>query len=85
MPGIKRNIYFVCPYCWSIRVKNRVMREPRYRCEVCKQEFSIKKRISYIQRQEFNNILRYLNQSYSDTPSLRQHIVKDWKEVIYNG
>ena len=56
MPGIKRDFYMVCPRCWSVRVKNRILKNPRYKCELCKHEFNSKIRISYEQRKLFNDL-----------------------------
>ena len=58
MPGIKRDFYNVCPVCWSIRVKFRVFKSPRYKCEKCGCEFSNKKRISRDDRILFNGVMK---------------------------
>lgn len=58
MPEVKRDFYNVCPVCWSVRVKFRVFKSPRYKCEKCGSEFPNKKRVSYVHRKMFNDILK---------------------------
>ena len=58
MPGVIRDSYDVCPVCWSVRVKFRVFKSPRYKCEKCGSEFPNKKHVSYIHRKMFNDVLR---------------------------
>lgn len=57
MPETKREFYGVCPSCWSVRVKRRTYKTPKYLCEVCGAVFNQKKRISYDQRKMFNDLL----------------------------
>ena len=58
MPDTKREFYNVCPDCWSVRVKLRIFKAPRYKCEVCGAVFPNKKRISYDDRLLFNNLMK---------------------------
>ena len=58
MSGIKRDVYDVCPVCWSVRIKHRVFKSPRYKCEKCGSEFPNKKRISHDDRILFNDVMR---------------------------
>lgn len=64
MPGIIRDFYNVCPKCWSIRVKFRVFKSPRYKCEKCGAEFPNKKRIGYDNRLLFNDLLKLTRSLY---------------------
>jgi len=57
MPLISRQYYQVCPQCWSIRVKKRIYKNPKYKCELCKHEFNSKTRISSATRRIFNKSL----------------------------
>lgn len=66
MPGTKRDFYNVCPSCWTVRVKRRVFKSPRYLCEVCGKTFSQKKRISHDERLLFHSIVS----SLKDNPSM---------------
>lgn len=85
MPGVKRDFYNVCPVCWSVRIKHRVFKSPRYKCEKCGSEFPNKKRISYEQRILFNELLKGTKtnaeglKSFSDG-KLRKITVKTLKE-----
>lgn len=58
MPETKRDFYNVCPSCWTVRIKRRVFKSPKYLCEVCGETFQQKKRISDYQRKLFNNTLK---------------------------
>jgi hypothetical protein len=88
MPGIKRKFYDVCPACWSVRVKFRVFKEPRYKCEKCGSEFMNKKRISHEDRIFFNDVLKLTRmktkqiEDMVDDKTLRKIIVKTLKEYF---
>lgn len=90
MPGIKRNFYDVCPKCWSVRIKHRVFKEPRYKCEECSSEFMNKKRICCNDRNLFNELLRGTRASAEGLKSfsnakLREITLKSVKEILYHA
>ena len=58
MPDTKRDFYNVCPHCWSVRVKLRIFKIPRFKCEVCEREFPNKKRLSHEDRKLFNDAMK---------------------------
>lgn len=60
MSNIIRDKYNVCPTCWSTMITNRSFKKPKYRCEVCNEEFSNKKIITKEQRDSLNNTIKRL-------------------------
>ena len=71
MPDTTREFYSVCPHCWSVRVKLRIFKTPRYKCEKCGSEFSNKKRISHANRLLFNKLMRFAR---SDLEQIRKSV-----------
>ena len=65
MPGMIRDFYDVCPDCWSVMIKHRVFKLPRYKCEKCGSEFPNKKRISHDDRILFSDLLRIFRDNKS--------------------
>lgn len=89
MPGIIRDFYDVCPACWSVRIKHRVFKNPRYKCEKCGSEFPNKKRISYVHRKMFNDVLKIVRRELVDRgvdmvddKTIREVTVKTVKEHL---
>ena len=77
----------MCPVCWSVRVKHRVFKTPRYKCEKCGSEFPNKKRISHADRILFNRLKNYVCQDIKQSVGigiedtyLRKITVKTIKE-----
>lgn len=60
MGDTKRDFYGVCPSCWSVKVKRRTYKTPKYLCEVCGAVFNQKKRISNDQRKLFTDVLKLI-------------------------
>ena len=85
MPEMIRDFYNVCPFCWSVRVKRRVFKTPKYLCEVCGQTHDQKKRISHAQRKLFNDVLVLVRNELriqditAHDSSLRQSVVSTVK------
>lgn len=88
MPGIKKETYEVCPGCWSVMVKLRTFKSPRYKCEICGLEFPNKKRIYHEYRVLFNDAMKRarleLGESIDvvDNVKLRKAVVKAIKKVM---
>lgn len=88
MPGIKKETYEVCPGCWSVMVKLRTFKSPRYRCERCGLEFPNKKRISHNDRILFNDTMAIAREELKDRGievddiKLRKVTVKSIKRFI---
>ena len=88
MPGMIRDFYDVCPDCWSVMIKHRVFKSPRYKCEKCGSEFMNKKRISHDDRMFFNDVLRLTRmkieqvKDLTDDKTIRKITVKTVKEYL---
>ena len=76
MPETKRDFYGVCPTCWSVRVKRRIFKSPKYLCEVCGETFIQKKRITHDQRNLFNDALKVMRISAWGHPALPEKTVR---------
>ena len=90
MPGVKRDFYNVCPDCWSVMIKHRVFKSPRYKCEKCGSEFPNKKRVSYVHRKMFNDVLKLTRRKLKFTDAwqgdseikLRKAVIVTIKEYL---
>ena len=89
MPDTTREFYNVCPHCWSVRVKLRIFKAPRYKCEKCGFEFPNKKRISHADRLLFNDVMRIARADLEhicklvDDVRLRKATAKSIKEYAH--
>ena len=86
MPDTTREFYNVCPHCWSVRVKLRIFKAPRYKCEVCGSVFPNKKRVSHGERILFNELMktarRHLGAKNTDDVKLRKLTAEGIKELL---